>query len=180
MNGRTLVTGFGPFQSVQDNPSATLARRCERPFQIIDVSFDTAEDFIFHLDPDSFDRLLMIGVAAARTEMTPELFARNTYGAMQDVNGKTRSGAIVTGGPLLLQSTLWDDSTLAELLSTHLGSLRTSLNAGNYLCNFTLYKALQAFPSKRVGFLHVPAPEKLDIERQQRILADILQMIESE
>ena len=178
MLSRTLVTGFGPFWDVQENPSAKLAEALGRPYQILDVSYDAIEDFIFHLDSESFDRLLLLGVAPGRSHLCAELFARNTYGVRPDVRGNERTGPIQKDQPLLLGTTLFGEEALSEILVSD-PHVRLSLDAGSYLCNFTYFKALVAFPSKQVGFLHVPSFEKIAFEEQLRSVGDVLEALEA-
>lgn len=178
MSERTLVTGFGPFLDVVDNPSRHLAEATGRSCQVLEVSYDAVEDFIFHLDPSTFDRLLLIGVAPSRTHVCAELFARNVYGGVADVEGRGRSGSIQSDQPLLLGSTLFGDELLSDILVHH-RSVRMSLNAGSYLCNFAYFKALAAFPAKQVGFLHVPPFEVIPFEDQLGVVEAFLNALES-
>jgi pyrrolidone-carboxylate peptidase len=173
---RTFVTGFGPFGTVTENPSATLAETCGRPFEVLEVAYVAADAFVDRLDPSSFDALLMLGVATGRHEPTPELFARNWRGDVADVRGVDDPGPIEEGQPLLIESTLWNPHLLAEL-EVHPG-LHTSLDAGSYLCNYLSYRALRRFPEKRVGFLHIPAFEQMSREKQTEILNVVLEKID--
>lgn len=173
---RTLVTGFGPFRNVTENPSAKLAEGCGRPFQVLEVAYDAADAFLEGLSPEGFDTLLMLGVASGRSRLTPELFARNVRHGEADVRGQTLPGPIEEGQPLLLESTLWNAHLLAEV---EVGfGLFASMDAGGYLCNYLSYRALRRFPSKRVGFLHVPPFDKVPQERQAEILAGVLESVE--
>jgi len=174
---RTLVTGFGPFGTVSDNPSQRLAENCGRPFEILEVSYEASDAFLGRLNPEGFDTLLMLGVAQGRELPTPELYARNSRGGTPDVRGQSTVGPIEPGQPLLLESTLWNAHLLADI-EVSLG-LHTSFDAGNYLCNYTSYRALLRFPEKKVGFFHVPPFEKLAQERQAEILTSVLQKIEA-
>lgn len=173
---RILVTGFGPFGAVTDNPSGRLAETSGRPFRVLEVAYEAADAFLEALDPESFDILLMLGVATDRSSLTPELFARNSRGGTPDVRGVSPEGPIEEGQPLLIESTLWDPHLLAAL--EVVDDLHTSLDAGSYLCNYLSYRALRRFPEKRVGFLHVPPFEKVSEERQKAILADVLSRID--
>ncbi len=173
---RIFVTGFGPFGAVTENPSAILAETCGRPFEVLEVAYAAADEFVNRLDPASFDALLMLGVATGRHEPTPELFARNWKGEVPDVRGVNVPGPIEEGQPLLIESTLWDPHLLAHL-EVHPG-LHTSLDAGSYLCNYLSYRALRRFPEKRVGFLHIPPFERMDREKQVEILKHVLEKIE--
>lgn len=174
---RTFVTGFGPFGTVTDNPSARLAEGSERPFATIEVAYEAADRFVEGLDPERFDALLLLGVATSRERPTPELFARNSRGGTPDVRGVSVSGPIEEDGPLLLESTLWNAHLLADLEVAL--ELRTSMDAGSYLCNYTYYRALRRFPDKRIGFLHVPPFEKMPQERQATTLCEVLERIEA-
>lgn len=176
MSARTFVTGFGPFLNVIENPSATVAAALDRPHQVLEVSFDAADRFLGQIDPESFDNLLLIGVARGRTKMCPELFARNQIGHTKDVRGVDRFGPIEEGGPLLVEGGLWD----AEQLLIALGDPRVhvSLDAGSYLCNYTYYRAARAFPKRRVGFLHLPDVAAITLEEQILIAKRLLEMVE--
>lgn len=173
---RTLVTGYGPFGKILDNPSARLAEGSGRPCRVIEVSFEAADAFLASLDPSSFDRLLMIGVAAGRKHLTPEVYGRNQIGRTKDVLGNDRFGPIDPNGQLLLPSTLWDTEVLGELLMDP--RMRISCDAGSYLCNFITYRALARFPDKAVGFLHVPRPEEMALDVQANVLQRVLTEIE--
>lgn len=173
---RTLVTGFGSFGSVEDNPSAHLARECGRECEVLEVAYAAADAFLAGLDPARFDTLLMLGVAVSRSRMTPELFARNACDGTPDVRGVVHDPVIEPGAPLLIESTLWNAHLLAAL---EVGDdLHTSMDAGAYLCNYLSYRALRRFPTKRVGFLHVPPFERIPQARQAAVLADVLGWIE--
>jgi pyroglutamyl-peptidase len=170
----TLVTGFGPFAQIADNPSARLASAVAPDHVILEVSYRAADEFISKLQPGDFDRLLMLGVAAGRRQMAFELFARNQRAGV-DVRGEKGGGAeIDPGAPLLLASNLWSPELCGRLIARHGNSLYSSLDAGAYLCNYLAYLALRKFPDKAVGFLHVVMPDALSIKTQQAVLEDVL------
>lgn len=172
---RTLVTGFGPFGTVTDNPSGRLAEGSGRPFQVLEVAYAAADAFLAAVDPEGFDTLLMLGVATSRDRITPELFARNWRGAAPDVRDVTLPGPIEDGQPLLIESTLWNAHLVAGLSVSP--GLFASLDAGSYLCNYLSYRAIRLFPQKRVGFLHVPPFGKVPPERQAEVLGEVLKAI---
>ena len=173
----TLVTGFGPFGHVAENPSGRLAEGCGRPFRVLEVAYEAVDLFLEGLNPEGFDTLLMLGVAVGRTHVTPELYARNWKGETADVRGVSIPGPIEETEPLLLSSTLWNAHLVAEL-SVHPGVF-ASMDAGSYLCNYLSYRALRRFPQKRVGFLHVPPIERISLERQAETLSEILTAVEA-
>lgn len=76
----------------------------------------------------------------------------------------SRSGRVRRGGPERLSATLPTDSILAALKRGGIPA-QLSDDAGDYVCNATLYRSLRAAPAGRVvGFIHVPpnlVPEAL-------------------
>ena len=176
MSDRTFVTGFGAFRDIGENPSAKLAGASGCPFQVLEVSYRAVDDFIAGLNPNSFDRLLMLGVAAGRDRLTPELFARNWIGKSADVRGYAPMGRIEEDAPLLFESTLWTPEIASEIVAFD-PHTRISMDAGDYLCNYISYRALQRFPDKKVGFLHVPGVDKLLLDKQSESLTKILAII---
>jgi len=162
------VTGFGPFGTVQDNPSAKIAESLNQPHEVLEVSYRAVDTFLNRLDPESFDLWLMLGVAASRPKLSLELFGRNVrHGA--DVLGDAKDGSIDPSGPLLLFSTIWSPELVADVMFFGRQQVATSMDAGNYLCNYILYRGLSRFPNKHVGFLHVVVPERVEIQRQVEI-----------
>jgi pyrrolidone-carboxylate peptidase len=51
-----------------------------------------------------------------------------------------------------------------------------STDAGGYLCGYMLYRALQAFPDKAVGFLHLPPPDQKAPQAQADSIKEILSL----
>lgn len=174
---RTLVTGFLAFEGFDVNPSALLAPRSGRRFELIEVSYAAVDQFIDRLDPASFDIWLIMGVAGNSSRMRLEMFGRNVIGARMDVTGEATAGEIDPAGPAQIAGTLWSSPTFA--LETE--ARRPSDDAGDYLCNYIYYRALRRFDGagKRIGFLHVPPLERMPMERQLAELDEILRQIES-
>jgi pyroglutamyl-peptidase len=175
---RTLVTGFLAFEGFDVNPSALLAERCGRRFELIEVSYAAVDAFLDRLDPDSFDRWLMLGVAGRSSRMRIENLGRNVIGARSDVRGLASSGEIEPGAPAQLAGTIWRSPTFASETNTR----RPSDDAGDYLCNYIYYRGLRKCDGagKRIGFMHVPPLERMPIETQLAELADILRVVESD
>ena len=69
----------------------------------------------------------------------------------------------------MLASTLWTPELLGES-----DFRRPSVDPGGYLCNYVLYRALQRFPDKRIGFLHVPKFDHVPFETQLAELQAII------
>ncbi|MCX8253517.1 MAG: peptidase C15, partial [Beijerinckiaceae bacterium] len=52
----------------------------------------------------------------------------------------------------------WPSARLRAALARAGHDARRSIDAGDYVCNATLYRSLAAGLAPRVGFLHVPRP----------------------
>ncbi len=173
MAHRTLVTGFLAFPGFDVNPSALLAQSCGRPYELIEVAFEAAEQFLDRLAAscDRYDRLLMLGVRGGGSRIEVERLARNQVGPSPDVRGRVLGpAAIDRDGPDVLPGTLYPGST----------DWPASDDAGCYLCNYLYYRALRRLPSTvRIGFAHVPPLHVLPLDEQQRDLATLLQHLES-
>jgi pyroglutamyl-peptidase len=174
---RTLVTGFLAFEGFDVNPSALLAERCGRRFELIEVSYVAVDAFLDRLDPDSFDRWLMLGVAGKSSRMRTENFGRNVIGARSDVRGNASVGEIEPGGPAQIAGTMWNSPAFAIESSVR----RPSDDAGDYLCNYIYYRGLRKFggAGKQIGFLHVPPLERIPLDAQLADLQTILCEIEA-
>jgi pyrrolidone-carboxylate peptidase len=169
MGARVLVTGFGPFLDVTENPSAVLAESCGAPHEVLEVSFRAAEEFVRGLEPSAFDVWLALGANTRGTALQTEAVGRNHVTGLADVRGESYGpGPIDPAGPWQLHATLWSGGW-AERDGTVV-----SWDAGRYLCNFLLYTALRRFPGKRIGFLHVPPVAAVPMASQERSLARIL------
>ncbi len=167
------MTGFGPFANITENPSWVLARQCGLEAEELEVSFGAVDKFFRELSPAKFDALLMIGVAGRSRVQRLERFGRNQIGGFPDVTGVVQTGPIDQDAPSKLRSTLWETGHLVR------PGTRFSTDAGTYLCNYALFRALQRFPNNRVGFLHVPTFESMQESRQLELLHELLMRIQN-
>lgn len=169
---RTLVTGFGPFGSFVANPSSQLAAECSRPFQIVEVSYAAVDQFLSELSAESFDLLVMLGVAGQSQRMRFEMIARNWVGATSDIRGMIMGpGPIDPGAPP--QFSLLPSGAIPTS-----GYWEASFDAGEYLCNYIYFRAKQRFPAKRLHFIHVPPFEVVLQEIQLAELGRMLTRLE--
>jgi pyroglutamyl-peptidase len=177
MPHRTLVTGFLPFGNFHVNPSALLAQSCGRPFELLEVSFAAVDAFLdrLALAPDTFDRLLMLGLRGNGSTIDLERLARNHVGPAPDVRGVIRGPApIDPAAPDTLSTTLFNRAFAAAP-----PAVSFSTDAGCYLCNYLYFRALQRLPDKQVDFVHVPPLNVSPLETQQRDLAALISTVES-
>lgn len=166
---RALVTGFGPFPGVEDNPTAALARavdgqrigEVELVGRVLRVSWaegpDTAIAFARELEAEW---VVGLGVATARHRVEVETIAVCEWRDRPDVDGICDGGL---SGPPVVHATL-DTAALASALDA-----RLSDDAGRYVCNAWLYRVCHALEVP-VGFVHVPSAG-LSVERLLRGLA---------
>lgn len=165
-----LVTGFGPFGEVAENPSAWLAEHCGAPFEVLEVSFRAVDEFVARLAPDPPKRLLCIGLAGKATAMRLETVAHNWIGSTPDVRGEVWGpGAIDPRLPGQVCSTFWTPEDFMTLARAE-----PSARAGDYLCNYLLFQAIQALPTSQVAFLHAPPFKEMNAEAQLQIVCEIL------
>lgn len=167
---RILVTGFGPFDGFEANPSEQLARDSGLPHRILPVSFQAVDEFLDELAADPPDMLLMLGVAGESERMRLECVARNFVGSYPDVDGRVFGpGPIDPTGPAALSGTLWKPE-----LESMSHDFESSVDAGDYLCNYIYFRALQALPMTRVGFLHVPPYHGITLDSQASAIMGVV------
>lgn len=167
-----LLTGFEPFHTHPDNPSARAAGALDGAelgglgvrSALLPVEPQAAGEALDALLDDLRpDAVLMCGLAAGRPQVTLERVALNVMDfRIPDNAGNTYQDAPVSAsGPAALSSTLPLRAILAAWRETDIpGDI--SNTAGLYVCNFVLYRALQRLQAGGradvpCGFLHVPA-----------------------
>jgi pyrrolidone-carboxylate peptidase len=172
-SNQLFVTGFGPFYEVRENPSEALARACGAPFGISAVSYDATRIFLDGLDPERFEKLLLLGVHGHSNRFHLEVLAHNRVCAKADVSGFTpENDRIRDEFPSIVSGSLWDTVPLHQFLTTEQASL--AFDPGGYLCNFIYFEALARFPDKKVGFVHVPLESAMPLSDQHLTLKRLI------
>lgn len=161
-----LLTGFGPFPGVADNPTALVAEAlqnsridgCRIVSAVLPVAHpDAAHEVARHWRLDKAAGVLHLGVATQATLLRVETLAHNELNfRVADVAGHQPLGqAIDPARPL--QACLagpWPVDPLLEALARQGLPAERSVDAGRYVCNATWWSCLHAgIPSQ---FLHVP------------------------
>ena len=168
MNNRTriLLYGFGPYRQFSDNITATIAKRLPRQPGLKKVVFPVRfhrQQFVNAIERFQPDIIIGLG-QSLRQQIEVESQVANCRRA--SAAGTVKS--ISSCGPARLKTTL-------ELkLGRQAGK---SMNAGDYVCNFSMYVMLDHIRRKRLniafGFLHIPHEydEKKALRLVQKILA---------
>jgi pyroglutamyl-peptidase len=170
---RVLITGFGPFPAVAENPSAWIAETLAAQSSGLDcdphaVVLPTEWDAVAALAPHLHDTLqphIMIhfGVSARATGLRIEQSAHNRAAPRHDACGALPGApAISPQGPERLDTSL-PVTALAAHLRTRGHAARASRSCGRYLCNFLYYRSLdwahRQGRARTALFVHVPLTE---------------------
>jgi len=169
---RILLTGFGPFGEVVDNPSERVVEYFARESipghelvtEVLPVSYKTVRRRIPELILSSqADLAMLLGVAGKADEIRVERWAINRA-AGADIEGVgTRARPILRGGPEGYISRL-ALNRLKRALSAVDVPAAISSSAGEYLCNYAYYWALHTIETAgirtRCLFIHQPPDEK--------------------
>jgi pyroglutamyl-peptidase len=167
-----LVTGFGPFRDITDNPSSRLAEVLPGSTELLPVQYGKVEAFAISLRSRTEDTILCLGLNARATELKFELYAHNQIGTERGYGSRRHTRTVIKpSGPQTLGQTLLTPKQLGEL------ALATSFTPGDYLCNFLLYSLLIRYPERRIGFVHVPLFEKVTMGDQLEQLDGLLQLV---
>ena len=171
---RILVTAFGSFPGAPVNPTMALARLVMRRHArrlarlgleiqtaVLPVEYEGAEaraaGLIEKIEPQV---VLHLGLAARRKRLSFETRARNRLNILHpDVARRTSARlAIENAGPLSLASRAPTARCVAAIRFSG-ATCAPSIDAGDYLCNQTLYASLRT-RAPLVAFLHVPRPRR--------------------
>jgi pyroglutamyl-peptidase len=167
---RVLITGFGPFPGVADNPSAWLAATLAGEMQGLTGTLQaeilpTSWESVAALTPSLFEALrpdIMIhfGLCQRAQGLRIERSAHNRITPRADINGALpASRSVLAQGPARLDARV-PVASLAAHLRAHGIDAAVSRSAGRYLCNFLYYRALdwasrQDRPATAL-FVHIP------------------------
>jgi len=164
-----LVTGFGAFPGARRNPTLSildgLARRRARLARLglalrcvaLPVVYDAVGPALrAAVGPQGVDAILHLGLARRRRMITIETRALNRAGPLHpDAAGRRPAPILANGTPLALRAT-YPAHRVQGALARAGHDVRLSIDAGDYVCNATLYRSLSARLAPRVGFIHVP------------------------
>ena len=167
---RVLLTGFGPFGKVIENPSGRIVEQIAREglpghelvTAVLPVSFAQLEQRIAELLREgNFDVALLLGVARKDGVIRLEQCGRNLDRArIPDCDGvQPQDVPVCADGPELHLSSV-PLEPLTKILEGAGVPVRISDDAGGYVCNHLYYSALHAAEEAQLPtrclFVHVP------------------------
>ena len=175
---RLLLTGFGPFPGTPENASALLVSALAKRLGQVKLAIELRAEILpteWKAAPDQVQSILKIfqpdialhfGVASEATGFRLETMAQNARNRLSDatghVHGRRRISATL---PDQLLSTFPVDAIRQRLEALSI-PVELSCDAGQYLCNATLFRSLSLTmksPRQRyggapiTGFVHIPS-----------------------
>jgi pyroglutamyl-peptidase len=182
MRRSLLIAGFGSFPGQKVNPAEIVTRLLARrssAFAVAGIDLHTAILPVeyFALSPTlsrlfaekSPDAVILLGVAARRRRLTVETRARNRASILKPDAAKQRAYCreIVHGGPDIMLASA--EAPRLAALARQLGQPASlSRDAGDYLCNESLYLAL--LMDRKATFLHLPRWRGATLRRGARAI----------
>ena len=164
---KLLITCFEPFGGEAVNASLEAVNRlpeiigdwtltkCQVP-----VVFGKCALPVFEaLENETYNAVLLIGQAAGRKAVTPEMFAHNLrFARIPDNAGQTPIDEPIAEGPLALAAAVDVRNIASAILSAGIPA-EVSYSAGAYVCNDLYYQVLWHEKSRTlpVCFIHVPS-----------------------
>lgn len=164
---RLLLTGFGPFPGAPRNPTETvvarlsarvdLAARMEIVPRILPVTWEAVAAFDRVLTETAPDAVAMLGLARRARVVRVECRARN-HALVAAVDADGRRPASTRLGPEDGPFRAARAPTRAMVTAIARLGLPVALSedAGTYLCNGLLWRALDGPSSRPTAFLHLP------------------------
>jgi len=169
-----LICGFRSFPAAPRNPAAeavgALRAQAWTPIGVatrylsIPVDWEgSVETVKAELREAPVDGVLLVGVAVKAEGFRVETQARNrTSTTTPDDRGALRPDqAVSLAAPACLPTTS-PTAAMVEAVARLGLPAAASDDAGDYLCNFTLYRLLERRGADRIGFLHVPQVREFD------------------
>lgn len=184
-NKEVIITAFGPFGDVTSNPTEKLINSLKEELQdelyrlfVLPVSYSYCSNWVKdHISAES-SLVIHFGVSAKSKIIQLERTGRNLVGSSADVDGKFLQGKIVAEEIGSIQSGL-DLNSLKANLNSKGFPCDVSDDAGDYLCNFILFKSLCVAP-RRTLFVHVPPEEEMSIGALKAFTLELLRSLQDQ
>ena len=165
---RLLICGFGPFPEAPDNPSALAVRRMQAEgwspatahaaYAILPTEWVKAPQTALQAAREAdAAAILIVGVAVRANGFRVETLARNRASTTHPDAAGARwpQATIDMDGPDERQVLAPVEAMRGAIAAQGLPAA-LSKDAGDYLCNFTLYRVIAEAEGRPAAFLHVP------------------------
>ena len=170
---RVVVTGYGAFMGITDNPSANMAEKLSEmgvkgaivEYRRLEVNHGAVNEFIGEMKRNPPDVILSMGVTggSSQVEEQPE---NNVGGGTDGSNNPITPGKVRAGGKDVLPTDLpveTIDNALKQYgAGREVGTSKSDPNyapdRSAYLCNYLGYNLADSFggtPATTAGFVHV-------------------------
>lgn len=193
---RILVTGFEPFGGSNVNVSQDIVQELAQSMQLDDPwagqrespdapMLTLLEREILTVDQEGsqrtaqrigsgevWDGILHIGVCGTCTTPRLELRAQDRLDMrIPDNSGRLEQDTVISGSGDLAST-----APIKQWLQHWHTDAESSIDAGTYLCNETLYRTLEALGTTEVPclFLHLPKAETYPMLRSMQVVTDVL------
>ena len=167
-----LVCGFGAFPNFPTNPSGVIVEQLEAEswapdgaslaFAVLPTTWAGAVSALRRrMRETGADGVLLTGVCGGATGFRVEMRARNRASTTaEDADGRKRELERISHlGPAVLRASAPVEPMIEAVRQAGL-PVEASSDAGDYLCNYTFYKALADQAGERearpIAFLHLP------------------------
>jgi pyroglutamyl-peptidase len=178
MNVTVLLTGFGPFPGAPINPTESLIKKLARMRPPAGVKLVT---HVFRTSYEDVDRdlpkliakhkptaLLMFGLASRTRAFRIETRAHNAISGLPDAAGHISRRRKIAHGALAVALPSPARALCTAARKAHIPVV-LSRDAGDYLCNYLCWRAVQATRKssgpRLAAFVHVP-----DVHRGSSLL----------
>jgi pyroglutamyl-peptidase len=173
--GTLLICGFGPFPESPENPSGPVAQALPALLAGMParaLTAPTAWSSAYETVAEAAEgcaAVLLLGVDPAGDHFEVEMRARNEVSLSRvDAAGARRAWRRISrSGPAVARSTA-PVAAMVRAIGREGLPARASSDAGDYLCNYTLYRLLTERPALVTGFLHLPTGADFDHEALTR------------
>lgn len=162
MQGRILVTGFEPFgehlsnisQDIANSVNGEIVRDCVIESLILSVDEMGSRTVSNLLVDNKYDAIMHLGLAEKADSPRIEMLAKDILDfRIPDNSGRQVSSAKISGQGDLSSTISPDDWDIIRMIDSPV----ISHDAGEYLCNETLYRTLLALEDNTpCFFLHLP------------------------
>jgi len=180
-----ILTGFGSFGSLTSNPTEKLILSLKKRLQdelyqffVLPVSYSYCSSWSEENISSSTSLVIHFGVSAKSNVIQLERTGHNIIGETNDIEDFRPSDKICEIAPELIKTGL-DLESLMQKMNTSGFQCEVSDNAGDYLCNYILYKAL-SIAKDRSFFVHVPPEEVLSIPDLEKFTLELLRNLQSQ